>query len=63
MVAAPPPATLQGLGSRIASIVLNFPQRRNAMSGAMVASLNDCVAQLQKQASNRKVFFCQCGVQ
>jgi len=54
MVAAPPPATLQALGGRIAALVLNFPERRNAMSSRMVEALRDCVAQLQAQAEARE---------
>ena len=51
---APPPASLQSLGSRIAALVLDLPQKRNAMSGMMVAALSDCVSQLQAQATSRE---------
>ena len=51
---APPPASLQSLGSRIAALVLDLPQKRNAMSGLMVAALSDCVAQLHAQAASKE---------
>ena len=54
MVAAPPPAVLQSLGKRLAAVVLNFPERRNAMSSRMVGALRECVAQLQAQAEARQ---------
>ena len=44
------PAVLEGIAAlkgRVSQITLDLPEKRNALSGAMVAALQDCLMQLQ----------------
>ena len=44
------PAVLEGVAAlkgRVSQITLDLPEKRNALSGAMVAALQDCLMQLQ----------------
>lgn len=38
---------IKALNGHASQITLNLPEKRNALSGAMVASLQDCLMQLQ----------------
>ena len=41
-------STVSALRDQVAQITLQFPERRNALSGAMVSALRGCIAQIQQ---------------